>query len=86
MNADPKVMEYFPFKLTTKETASYIDRLKTQYKKTGYTYFAVDTLDTEEFIGFIGINDQNYEAPFNPSVDIGWRLKKSAWGRGYATE
>ena len=21
-----------------------------------------------------------------PAVDIGWRLKKSAWGKGYATE
>ena len=29
---------------------------------------------------------QTYEAPFTPITDIGWRLKKSAWGKGYATE
>lgn len=29
---------------------------------------------------------QNYEANFTPCTDIGWRLKCSAWGKGYATE
>ena len=26
-----------------------------------------------------------YETPFTPAVEIGWRLARSAWGRGYAT-
>jgi len=29
---------------------------------------------------------QDYEAHFTPCVDIGWRLKKSVWRRGYASE
>ena len=37
-------------------------------------------------IGFIGLANQYYIADFNPSVDIGWRLKSSAWGNGYAIE
>jgi RimJ/RimL family protein N-acetyltransferase len=46
----------------------------------------VDRLDTAEFIGFIGLADQDYEADFTPCVDIGWRLKRSAWHNGFATE
>lgn len=52
----------------------------------GYCYFAVDTLHNNEFIGFIGLNDQYYEAPFTPCTDIGWRLKQTAWHKCYATE
>src|SRR5438067_1422929 len=26
------------------------------------------------------------DAPFTPAVEIGWRLVRGAWGRGYATE
>lgn len=31
-------------------------------------------------------SEQHYPADFTPCVDIGWRLKASAWGQGFATE
>jgi RimJ/RimL family protein N-acetyltransferase len=37
-------------------------------------------------IGFVGLATPTFEAPFMPTVEIGWRLAKQAWGRGYATE
>ena len=55
-------------------------------KKNGHNYFATEILKTGEFIGFIGLAYQDYKTDFNPAVDIGWRLKKSSWGNGYATE
>ena len=57
-----------------------------QYEKYGYTYYATELLETGEFIGFIGLAYQEYKSEFTPAPDIGWRLKKSAWGKGYATE
>ena len=27
-----------------------------------------------------------FRAPFGPAVEIGWRLARAYWGRGYATE
>lgn len=39
-----------------------------------------------ELIGFIGLSVPKRQLPFSPCVEIGWRLKRSAWGKGYATE
>ena len=83
---DPEVMRYFPKLATLKETTALVARFKTHFKKHGYTYFAVDTLQEQEFIGFIGIAWQDWESNYTPNADIGWRLKRSAWGKGYATE
>jgi RimJ/RimL family protein N-acetyltransferase len=52
----------------------------------GYCYFAVDRLDNGMFIGFIGLSEPRFETDFTPCVDMGWRLKQSEWGRGFATE
>lgn len=86
INADSEVMKYFPKVLTLAETESFIVYLQKQFVERGYTYFATEILETGEFIGFIGLLYQDYEASFTPGVDIGWRLKKTAWGNGYATE
>jgi len=86
LNADPDVMEFFPSIKSKKETAQFVLRMQNQQKEKGFCYYAVDRLDTQEFIGFIGFGWQTFEASFNPSVDIGWRLSKSNWGMGFATE
>ena len=41
---------------------------------------------TGEFTGYVGLTPQTFEAPFNPSVEVGWRLAHEFWGRGYAPE
>ena len=86
INSDLEVMEYFPKPLTEAETSKFIDRLILHFTKNGYNYFATEVLGTRELIGFIGLANQVYKSDFTPAVDIGWRLKKSAWGKGYATE
>ena len=86
LNADSEVMEHFPKPLSKAETAEFIQRLQKHYVTHGYNYFAVEILETGELIGFIGLAYQSYETEFNPATDMGWRLKKSAWGKGYATE
>ena len=52
----------------------------------GFCYFAVDTLNNRDFIGFIGISEQTFQSDFTPCIDIGWRLSQDQWGKGYATE
>ncbi len=86
INSDPEVMEHFPTLLTKQGSADFIERLTAHYTKYGYCYFATEILETGEFIGFIGLAYKDYRSDFTPAVDIGWRLNKSVWGKGYATE
>lgn len=86
INANPEVMKYFPGTQDTEQTAAFIRRMQKLYAEKGFCYFAVETLEQKEFIGFIGLSWQDYSAPFTPCVDIGWRLKPGAWGYGYAAE
>ncbi|WP_291725379.1 GNAT family N-acetyltransferase [Bernardetia sp.] len=86
LNSDKEVMEFFPFLPSLEQTEALIEKMTSQFEKYGFCYFAVDELETNEFIGFIGIAEQNFEADFTPCVDIGWRLDKKYWGKGYASE
>ncbi|MEM6800048.1 MAG: GNAT family N-acetyltransferase [Bacteroidota bacterium] len=86
MNADPEVMRYFPSTLTKSKTEQMLQRLQQHFETHGYTYYAAESLDTREFMGFVGLAYQSYETAYTPFTDIGWRLKQEAWGKGYATE
>jgi RimJ/RimL family protein N-acetyltransferase len=41
---------------------------------------------TSLFIGFTGLAVATFAAPFTPATEIGWRLSRQAWGKGYASE
>lgn len=86
ISSNPVVMEFFPYLATAEQTVSFINRMNDMLQRKGYCYFAVDVLETKEFIGFIGLCDQDFEASFTPCTDIGWRLSPQHWGNGYATE
>ncbi|WP_338792085.1 GNAT family N-acetyltransferase [Bernardetia sp. MNP-M8] len=86
LNSDKDIMEFFPYLPSLEQTKDFIERMTTQFENNGFCYFAVDELETEEFIGFIGITEQTFEADFTPCVDIGWRLDKKYWNKGYASE
>jgi len=86
INSDPKVMEFFPSIPSSKQTEDFIDRMQKQFSEKGFCYFAVDKLSDNEFIGFIGISEQNFQSDFTPCIDIGWRLSQKEWGKGFATE
>lgn len=84
--SDPEVMRYFPSTLTMEESRDSLSGFMSHFHQKGYTYYAVELLDSGEWIGFIGLKYQTYESPFTPAVDIGWRLLPVQWGKGYATE
>ena len=86
ISADKTVMEYFPAPATPEQTAGFILKMQQLFTEKGYCYFAVEELQSQAFIGFIGLSDKDFEAEFTPCVDIGWRLDKAHWRKGYATE
>ncbi len=83
---DDDVMEFFPFKPSKQDTQDFIYRMQEMQEEKGFCYFAVDCIENNEFIGFIGLCEQTYLKELGAFVDIGWRLKKSIWNQGYATE
>jgi RimJ/RimL family protein N-acetyltransferase len=86
INANEDVMQYFPSTQTKEQTQQIITRMQKQFETKGFCYFAVETLTNNEFIGFIGLSVQTYEADFTPCIDIGWRFGRTFWRNGYATE
>lgn len=86
LNADAEVMEFFPATQTKEQTLVFIERMQKEFAEKGFCYFAVAQLATDELIGFIGIHEQTFESDFTPCIDIGWRLKRSVWNQGFATE
>jgi RimJ/RimL family protein N-acetyltransferase len=86
LNADPRVMEYFPSSLTAAESDARAARIINQINEHGFGLWAVEAPDVADFIGFVGLNPTGFDAPFTPCVEVGWRLAYDYWGFGYATE
>lgn len=86
MNADPAVRKYFPSVLSARETDAEIGRIKGGVTQRGWGMWAVEVAGVTPFIGFVGLSPPLFPAPWQPAVEIGWRLAKSAWGQGFATE
>ena len=86
MNADPVVMQYFPKILTREESNTMAVKIENRIAQNGWGFWAVELKGQASFIGFVGLNEPDYSLPVTPCVEIGWRLDKKYWGRGYATE
>jgi len=86
MNADPEVMRYFAALWTEDASNAAIDTWLSQFAAQGWSNWAVEITHTGEFIGFIGLSVPKRVLPFSPCVEIGWRLGRSFWHQGYATE
>lgn len=86
INADPVVMKYFPNTLSEDESNAIANKCKDLISKRSWGFWAVEIKEEKEFIGFVGLHKTSYDLPFTPCVEIGWRLGKKYWGKGYATE
>ncbi len=86
MNKDAEVMQFFPKILTDDETASMIKRIDAHFHKYGYGLFAIEKIATKQFIGFSGFMVPAFKSFFTPCIEIGWRIKKEEWNKGFATE
>lgn len=86
LNADPRVMEYFPATLSREESDQLAKRVIKCYEDNGYCLWAVEIPDIANFIGFIGLAPIPFTAHFTPAIEVGWRLAYDYWGYGFATE
>jgi 3-dehydroquinate dehydratase/shikimate dehydrogenase len=85
LNADPRVMEWFPSTLTRSESDALADRIVQRLNDQDWGFWAAEAPGVADFIGFIGLNPADDTLGY-PGVEVGWRLAASHWGCGYASE
>lgn len=86
LNADPETMRYFPEPYQKERTKQFFDLIQEEFYKYGYGLYAVEEKSSGRFIGFIGFHWARFDTDFSPCIEIGWRLHKDYWNKGYATE
>jgi RimJ/RimL family protein N-acetyltransferase len=79
-------MEHFPGTLSRVESDAFATRIRTELTERGFGLWAVEVPDVAPFIGFTGLALARFSAHFTPCVEIGWRIAREHWGRGYAPE
>lgn len=86
LNANKHVCEFFPKTLSKQESNALANKIIAHFDQHHFGLFAIERKDTNQFIGFTGVSIPDFDAPFMPAVEIGWRLAYQHWGQGYATE
>ena len=85
LNTDPAVMRYITGRPDTRdETQAGIERVKAHWAEWGYSWWSFFDRATGEIIGSGCIQHLGRDKA-NP-LEIGWRLRQTCWGQGYASE
>src|ERR1700761_3482239 len=85
MNADPEVRQYLGMLLTFEQAAAWALNYQDDLDRRGFGLWALEVRATGEFIGFTGLSPVEDDLPYT-GVEASWRLARSAWGQGYATD
>jgi RimJ/RimL family protein N-acetyltransferase len=84
INSDPEVTEHVGGRpLTRAESDAIVVRAERSWEERGYGWYALESQETGDLLGFCGL--QHHRA-IPADVEVGWRLARHAWGRGFATE
>lgn len=91
MSADPAVMEYLIGPLDRAASDAVATRIRAHIETHGFGFWALELPGIAPFIGFAGLLHVSFDAHFVPAppektIEIGWRLARAHWGKGYATE
>ncbi len=84
LNSDPEVVKFVHEEPVTdiNSAGKNLDRILTQYKEYGYGRWAIHLKENNAFIGWGGLKYR----PERKETDLGYRLMRAYWGKGYATE
>lgn len=83
---DAEVMRFGPGVQTTRWIQGWLqDCLENYYQKWGFGPWGVVDKSSRELVGYCGLF-YFLDVAGQPDIEIGYRLARSVWGRGYATE
>ena len=70
VSSDPLAMEHFPSSQDLAATQTLINNINHHYEKFGYSLYTVETKDTHEFIGFVGLNHPSTELKLSEIISF----------------
>jgi RimJ/RimL family protein N-acetyltransferase len=85
LNGDPEVRRHFPTTLERAESDALVARFEDSWEEDGFGLAAAERKEDGAFVGMVGLSRVRF-APLEGAVEVGWRLGRAHWGRGYATE
>jgi RimJ/RimL family protein N-acetyltransferase len=85
LNSAREIMADLGGPLSREESDAKFDRYVAAFARHGLCRWALENGDGL-FVGYAGLMPSRAGHPLGAHFDIGWRLARAAWGKGYATE
>lgn len=86
MCADPEVMHDYGGAWDRAYANEKFERYVAAHQRDGFGKWAIRRKSDAAFLGWCGVSPIWPTLAPAPGLEIGWRLVRSAWGAGYATE
>lgn len=86
MGNDAEVMRYLGPPMSRADAQAAKERMNATLAQRGYCFWAIERKADGEFLGFCGVKPGPSDTPIADDMEIGWRLRRDAWGQGYARE
>lgn len=83
LNANPRVMEFFPHPWSFQESETAFERAHDGFSERGFGVYVLENKGV--FSGIVGLSVPSFQAHFTPCVEILWRLDPLLWGQGLVT-
>ncbi|MBC7800500.1 MAG: GNAT family N-acetyltransferase, partial [Gemmatimonadaceae bacterium] len=84
LSRDPEVMAFVTPHPDRAASEAWIDRQVAAQSSDGFCFWAVE--HSGSFVGAVGLLRVRYPAHFTPAIEVGWRISRAFWGRGFAPE